>query len=298
MDTLTGQNSSEPNEDRLQQGLDSINTPNNKHISVDKDGILVNYINFDLKEKEQNYNLRQSLFVLASNLDPTKISDEEFVRVSTELSDADFVRALFLAYLKRDATKSEINYWANEIELRKSKRISLPRGFRTTSVFLEAQYNNPQSLMQKLIQGIDRMLWPPISRLIRMLGGIEHLEIIAAINLVREQNDLLLGACIDRPQTGCKIETSQYIIAGWVIGKVTQPSGVRATIQKEAIAEFPISNSRPDVTQAYCLTSNTHNWGFDILLNIKELPSEGDIKLHAVFSDGRSVLFGLIKFRK
>jgi hypothetical protein len=293
MDTLTGNNDYPSNHHDLMTPSQSETIQSNKH-----------YKSFDGKAfadflQGSSYQLSPQLFALVSNLDPMEISDYEFLRAARTFSDEDFVRAVYLAYLRREPTSSNLQFWTTEIKLKKGRRSYLLKWIKNNLDYLAnpAQKSKNYSWLKIILKPIN-FLSQFVSKLIRTLLKIEYLEILAAVNFIHEQNEFLLGAWIDQPKTGAKIKKSTYIIAGWVVGKDSQPVTIRLVNNEKVISQVPMTVARPDITKTYCVASKTHTWGFDILLNIKQLSNQGNLQLQAIFSDSNIVTIGLIKFRK
>lgn len=292
MDTLTGNNDYPSNHDLM--------TPSQSETLQSKN----HFKSFDGKAfaefiQGSSYKLSPELFALVSNFDPIEVSNYEFLRAARTFSDEDFVRAVYLAYLRREPTSSNLQFWTTEIKLQNGRRSYLLRSIKNNLDYLAnpAKKSKNYSLLKILLNPIN-LLIQFISKLIRTLLKIEYLEILAAVNFIHEQNEFLLGAWIDQPKTGAKIKKSTYIIAGWVVGKDSQPVTIRLVNNEKVISQVPMTVARPDITKAYCVASKTHTWGFDILLNIKQLSNQGDLELQAIVSDSNIVTIGCIKFRK
>lgn len=247
--------------------------------------------------KGSSYQIDSELFALVSSLDPMEFSDTEFLIAGQQFNDEDFVRAIYKAYLKREPGTSELMFWTTEIKIQKGLRISFLRKIRNTLEFtlVSATSKNSQKI-DSPAQLIFKYFFPAI-KIIRKCCGIQSLEILASLNQVLGQTDLIVGECIDQPKTGDKINTSSYMISGWLIWKNVRPT-IRLISNETVIQEVSIQIPRPDVTKASCLESKTHDWGFNILLNVKELPEEGSLELQANFPKGEVVKFGLINFIK
>lgn len=290
MDTLTGNNDDPSNHNQMVSSHSK--TIQSKNSSQSFDGkAFAEFI------QGSSYKLSHEIFALVSNLDPTEVRDHEFVNAAKQFNDEDFVRAIYKAYLKREPGNSELSFWTTEIKIKKGCRILLPISIRKTVDFTllsktrknQKYFDSPYSIiLNYLFFGIKK---------IRKYFGIQSIEILISINQVLEQNEFLMAGFIDGPKTGDKINTSTYMIAGWLIWKNVQPT-IRLISNETVINEVSIQVPRPDVTNAYCLESKTHNWGFNILLNVKDLSERGQLELQANFPNGKVVNFGLIKFIK
>ena len=292
MDTLTGSKDYPSNNDIRTPSQSEIIEPNNSATSADSN-------NFSQFLLGSFYQLSPEQFALVSNLDPMQISDREFLQAAQQFSDEDFVRGVYKSYLNREPTLSESKYWTTEIKLKKSGRIFIFKQIRDGWEFKQRQSLRKKRLFPtNAISNFLGNFCFLTSRSIRQIIGIQHLEILAAINFILEQNDSILAAWIDQPKTGDKIKNSTYCIAGWIVGKKQQPVTIRLSDREIAIAEAPLTGTRPDVSKVYCLESETHNWGFYIFLKIKQLPARGDLQLQAVFADGSLVPICSIEYRK
>lgn len=291
MDTLTGHHDSLSNNQILTPSeSEMIKSKNSPQVIDDK--TVADFL------QGSCYKLSHEQFALVSNLDPVEISDREFLQASKQFSDTDFVRAIYQAYFNHEPTTYDLKFWVTEIKLHKSGRSCLLRPLRRNfSISIKTHKKQP-SFISKLLAPYFSRLGYFISKILRKILGLQALEILSAVNLVIEQNESLLAGCLDRPKTGDKIKTSTYIIAGWLVGKNSQPVSIRLIGNKTVISEVPFTIPRPDVTKVYCLVSKTHNWGFNILLNVHQLPEYGDWELQALFADRKLVTIGLIKFRK
>lgn len=244
-----------------------------------------------------SYNLSPEQFALVSNLDPMEVSDRDFLQSAQQFSHADFVRAIYKAYLNREPGNSELNFWVTEIKIKKGSRIALPIALRKTVEFtLLSQAIKNKKIFNAPSNFVSKNLFY-ILKSFRKYLRIQSIEIIISLNQVIEQNEFIMAGFMDRPKTGDKIKTSTYMIAGWLIWKNAPPT-IRLISNETVISEVPLQVRRPDVTNAYCLESKTHNWGFKILLNIKDLSERGELQLQANFSNHQVVNFGLIKYIK
>ena len=164
-----------------------------------------------------SYQLSPELFALVSNFAPMEVSDCEFLRAARTFSDEDFVRAVYKSYLNREPTLSESNYWTTEIKLKKSGRIFILKQTRDGWEFKQRPSRRKKRLFRaNAVSKFFGNFWFLILKSIREIIGIQHLEILAAINFILEQNDSILAAWIDQPKTGDKIKNSTYCIAGWI----------------------------------------------------------------------------------
>jgi hypothetical protein len=244
-----------------------------------------------------SYQIDSELFALVSILDPMEVSDTEFLSAGKQFNDEDFVRAIYKAYLKREPGTSELRFWTTEIKIQKGVRSSFLRKIRNTLEFtLVSATSKTSKKIDSPAKLIFKYLFPAI-KIIRKCCGIQSLEILASIDQVLGQTEFIVGECIDKPKTGDKINTSSYRISGWLIWKNVRPT-IRLISNETVIQEVSIQIPRPDVTKARCIESKTHDWGFNILLNVKELPEQGSLELQANFPNGEVVKFGLINFIK
>lgn len=289
MDTLTGNN--RPSDRNSMTPSPSKNLQS-KNYSQNFDGkAFADFI------QGSSYKINPEMFTLVSNLDPIEISDFEFMNAARQFNDEDFIRAIYKAYLNREPGNSEVNFWANEIKINKGDRIILPIAIRKTVDFTLLSKLKQKQKKSDFSSKLLGNFFDICVKKIRKFFGIQSLEILISLNQVLEQNEFIMAGFIDGPKTGDKINTSTYTIAGWLIWKNIQPT-IRLISNETVIDEVSIQVPRPDVTTAYCLESKTHNWGFKILLNVKELSEQGHLQLQANFPNGQVVNFGLIKFVK
>jgi hypothetical protein len=299
MDKLTGShdnnaNSSLPN----QKESDSIRFAKNPDRKIDSNSILPFLEGGFNNPRNRLGESSLGHLSLASDLDPTKISDEDFFRASRQLNNEDFVRAAYLAYLKQAVTKSEMGKLIGDIEGHKDGRRFFLRRLRNSSRFWTLHSQVRELPIIKPLGEVIEKCWFYLLRLLRKIIGIQRLEILRFTNLVMEQDELLLGACIDKGRTKYDDNPSKYIVGGWVLTKDSQPCTIRLVCNRAVIAEGNLTVYRPDVTRAYCLTSSNHNWGYQLLLDTKDLPDQGIMLIQANFANGSMVVVGSIQFRK
>lgn len=298
MDNLTGNKDNNAKDLPEQAESDSIRFNKNSNQKIDNNSMLPF---LDSRIRNPKYKFRESnpsLFSLMEDLDPTKASDEDFFQASKQLNNEDFVRAAYLAYLKSGISNSELPRLVGIIEGHKDGRRFFLELLRSSSLFLEvhSQLGN-LPIIKPIREGIEKC-WFYLLRLIRKIIGIQHLEVLRFINLVMEQDELLLGACIDEGRTKLDDNPSKYIVDGWILTKDSLPCVVKLVCNRKVIAEGNLIVHRPDVTRYYCLTSSIHNWGYQIPLDIKKLPDQGSIQIQADFANGSMVVVGLIQFRR
>ena len=232
------------------------------------------------------YELSPEQFNLVSNLNPTQVSDSEFLRAAQQFNNEDFVRAAFLAYFKYEPSYYDLNYWITEIKIFKGDRSYLLDKLRKSEQFFAKIYKSnklsPSGLIAKLFR--------------------RNLEILDVINLCSNNNEhIFWGGWIDSPKQGDKPKKPGVTINGWVMGKKSQVVLIRLISKSNstALAETPVNIPRPDVSHAYCLLSNSSNWGFNINLALNKMPVDPDfLVLEGVFEDGITAPVAIILARK
>lgn len=297
MDRLTGFQNNNELPDPSEQ--DSIKFSNNPKRKVDSNSFLP-FLEGNINNTANSFGKSSPGHLsFVSELDPTKISDEDFYQSSKKLNNVDFIHAAIWAYLKRAASASEVGILIGDVEGQKDGRRVLLFRLRNSPQFMGGSYNEVANLpIVKPIREFIEQFWSYLSRFIRKIIGFERLQIEAFTNLVMEQNEFLLGACIDEGRTGHDGKSSKYIVDGWVLTKDSQPCIIRLICNNKVLAESPLKVLRPDVTNAYCLISNDHYWGYRILLDIKQLPDKGIVQIQAAFTSGNQFAVGSLKFRK
>jgi hypothetical protein len=293
MDKLTGFQDAEANHEFPSEvEEDSIRFTSNPERKIDNNSILPFLEGGSKNPKHKPSKSNLDLFDIVANLDPTEVSDEEIFQISKQLSNADFVRAVSLAYLQREAPKSEVSRWISDIEGHKDGRRFLLRGLRNSSAFLSLHSHFGElPIIKPIRKSIERL-----QKLVKKIVGIEHLEILAVKNLAAEQNELLIHACIDKGLVFLDKETSQYVVAGWVLGRDSQPSAIRLLCDGIIVTQVPFI-LRQDVIRYYCLPSSI-KCGYHVSLNIKQLPNRGSLEIQAAFANGTIITVGVIEFRK
>jgi hypothetical protein len=296
MDKLTGLNDNNTNSDRPNQTETDKIVFNSSNRKVDNNSFLP-FLDSNLNNKHKRRESSPGLFLLVENLDPTKVSDEDFYQISKQLNNEDFVRAAYLAYLKLAVSRSELDRLIGILEGHKDGRRFILEILRGSSLYMN-RYDRFENLpiirqVRKLIENFSIYLL----RLARKILGIQRMEVLQYVNLIMEQDEFLLGACIDEGRSGCSDNFSIYIVDGWVLPNSSQSCAIRLACDGKFLGEGNLIVHRPDVTREYCLTSNIHNWGYRIPIHIKDLPEGGTIQIQANFGNGSMVAIGLIQFR-
>lgn len=134
-----------------------------------------------------------------------------------------------------------------------------------------------------------------IKKVIRKINRKKSIEILQIINIC--QNDLKTFAWgwISPPIVGDEIYGSSLPIAGWIIGRNSQPVSIRFIVNQTIVAETPINVPRPDVVKA--LFVEYKNCGYSASLDI-DILHEGEIVLEAVFPEGNTAKVGSARFCK
>lgn len=135
-------------------------------------------------------------------------------------------------------------------------------------------------------------------RLIRKVTGKREIEISKIVNVCHCSPEIFLGGHIDLPKAGDAFEGIIVSLAGWVMGKVIQPVAVEFNCNNIRLGESFINLPRPDVSEAHCLTTDFHIWGYRASINLEAASYRGSLQVQAIFPDGSKSSMGYVEFLK
>ena len=135
-----------------------------------------------------------------------------------------------------------------------------------------------------------------IKRVSAKFSGKQSIEIARVINSCQNNSKLFRWGWINPPQAGDWIHGTTLFVSGWLVGQTSQPISIKLIINETTITEVPVNIPRPDVTKAHFFEHV--NCGFNLTINVEEVPNETDLQLIAVFSEGYTAIAGSIQIRK
>ena len=241
---------------------------------------------------KEDYQFSSEAFPVVINVNPYQVDDRTFVEMAQALSDEDFIRAAFLVYLGREPAIQEQQMCHSDIKMR--DRYVLPRALRQTSAFLDRRSAyGKENFFRKIFKIIFRYLRILITR-------NRFIRIIDVANPSLSDQKNFWGGWIDIPQKNRQYWGKQLEVGGWVLGKKYPVISLKFILGKKVIREVPVNDLRLDVVK--CFTLQPNGWlelcGYNTTLNLRDLPSEGILRLEAVFSNNQVLLAGNIKFTK
>jgi hypothetical protein len=102
----------------------------------------------------------------------------------------------------------------------------------------------------------------------------------------------LVGCFIDLPNSGSELGTYCVDVAGWVLGRSGAVTGVEVVVEGIVLQTALVGKPRPDILRAFPDVPGADNCGFGTRVNLVSTPRQFEIKLRAVFDDGRRCVFG------
>ena len=113
-----------------------------------------------------------------------------------------------------------------------------------------------------------------------------------------EDPELLWGFNIEAPAIGTKVNPSNILIGGWVIGKKSRAVKVELICNGEVIREMPVSQHRPDVAAVFSGVPLAENSGYATEWEITGTFPECEIFIQAVLADDTRVKIGLVRLQE
>lgn len=222
-----------------------------------------------------NNQIDLQLFDIVAQTNPHRVNDNRFLEISQGLSGESFIRATFIAYLEREPSKEEINFWLADFQMKKYRR-ALPRELRQRVEFR----------VDPARQGLLR-IYQLIARCFRVIfSGNRYIEILDIVNAGMFNKEDFWGTGIDQPRKRMNYNDSKIEIAGWMLGKNYQVISLKIMLGKKKVKEIPVNVFRSDVLDAHGVEKDgvKEYCGYKTTVSLGKLPGEGTLNLIAVFS--------------
>ncbi|WP_293336591.1 FkbM family methyltransferase [Microcoleus sp. CAWBG58] len=113
-----------------------------------------------------------------------------------------------------------------------------------------------------------------------------------------EDPELLWGFNIESPSIGTKVNPSNILIGGWILGKKSRAVKVDLICDGEVIREIPVSQQRPDVAAIYTGVPLAENSGYATEWEVTGMSPECEIHLQAVLADDTRVNIGFVRLQE
>lgn len=233
--------------------------------------------------------LDEELFnIIVQEVNPHQVSDRAFLKITTNLSPTNSIRAAFLVYLEREPSIEEINFWLADFQL-KHHHYFLLRDLRQRNDF-------KLDTTTKGVLGIYKY----ISRCLRVIFmRNQYFEVLDIINVGIFNNNFFWGTWIDKPQKDKVYKTSEINLYGWLLGKKSRVVALQIMLGKKIIKEVSLDVLRLDVVQSYCLETDgsIEYCGYNTKLDLRQLPNKGNLVIKAIFSDRTIPIAEAIKIK-
>ena len=123
-------------------------------------------------------------------------------------------------------------------------------------------------------------------------------EILDVIKFPKHDSELLWGFNLETPDKSYETDKYEIFLSGWVLGKTPQVVAIEIISNGILVQQVPVNHPRPDVLQAYPDVPFAETCGFLTTIAVREMPTETELLLQALFSDYNRSPIGIIKFRK
>jgi hypothetical protein len=164
-----------------------------------------------------------------------------------------------------------------------NEQLLLIRNHLTASVTANKHCKRPSAL-QLFMKGVSNKV-----------KQTQSVMILNVENTAQNNLKFFIWGWLNPPCAGDEA-SSTIPVGGWILGRTSQPTTIRFTVEQEVIAETLINVPRPDVMKAYSIQTSV--CGYNTILNPEILPNRGKIILQAIFPDGNSSVAGTIDFIK
>ena len=113
-----------------------------------------------------------------------------------------------------------------------------------------------------------------------------------------DSSPLVLNYAIDSLKVGQKISSAAVEIRGWLIGRNSKAITIQVIYRDQILQMIPVEQSRLDVAKVYPGIPGAERSGFVGTIAATKLSGTFDLSLQAIFEDGSSRLFSIIKFQR
>jgi hypothetical protein len=149
---------------------------------------------------------------------------------------------------------------------------------------------------------LDQFNQSPMRRWFKKISGrlnrCHSTEIIQITHFCQRDKDNFIDGWIASYKRGDQIAGSALQLQGWLVGRDSQAVAIQILHGTDLIAEVPVNIPRPDVLKVVPCHSSACNFGYQITLDLRDLPSSSELVLYSIFQDGRRILTGSVRFCK
>lgn len=103
---------------------------------------------------------------------------------------------------------------------------------------------------------------------------------------------------IEVPVAGGESDVFAIPIAGWVLGREARVVAVNVMHEGSAIHRIPVSTVRRDVAEKFQFAEETATCGFETSIGLMGVPLEFELRLQAIFDNGRCAPLAVIRGRR
>jgi hypothetical protein len=135
-----------------------------------------------------------------------------------------------------------------------------------------------------------------IKALFRRINRTKSIEVLRVINVCQRDLKSFQWGWVNPPRQGDEFYGSTLIIGGWIVGRDSQPTAIRALFNQAVIAETQVNIPRPDVAKSHFF--QYPNCGYQVSSDLSFLPHKVEIILEAVFPEGHTAVAGSVLLRK
>ncbi len=113
-----------------------------------------------------------------------------------------------------------------------------------------------------------------------------------------EDPELLWGFNVEAPTIGTKVNASNILIGGWVLGKKSRAIKVELISNGEVLREILVNQHRPDVAAVFSGVPLAENSGYAIEWEVTGTLPECEILIQTVLADDTRVKIGLVRLQE
>lgn len=122
---------------------------------------------------------------------------------------------------------------------------------------------------------------------------------VSEVKLFSESKGVVTyGFHIEKPEEGALISSDQFVVAGWIVGRISRAVEVNILLSGEVIAVALVNVDRPDIARAIPAAEEARSSGFRVDIPVVSLQGASEINLIAKLADGTQVPLANICFEK
>lgn len=119
-------------------------------------------------------------------------------------------------------------------------------------------------------------------------------RLIKRIEIYAETFNLIRSGNIDIPSAKSLVESTEFYISGWVLGRYYQAREIDVVYNESILRRVSLNKPRPDVFIHYPTYSDELKCGFEVVVPVLKMPDNFKIELMVIFENNKKEKLGTI----